>query len=278
MLKCRHGQVVMMNIAVVVAVSFGGAVAACGQVAARSMGGAQSTPAKQAFEAAAIHIVDPHAQANDLAIQPQAFPANRWRLQFITMKGLVCKAYTVTDVCNIRGGPPWLDSRATRYDITAKAEGNAMLSRDQMLPMLRTLLEERFHLKVHSERRAIPGYALTIAKGGPKLKVHVDIPSAGFYGGTEFKFQNVSAEYVGKLIGWELKQPVVDKTGLTGMYDVDLKFAPEEGSPLKDDPRFATLPSIFTAVQEQLGLKLVRQEVPQDYVVVDQVDKIPTEN
>lgn len=253
------------------------------QTPPRPAHGAQTTPTKQAFEAASIHIVDPHSSVdhntpNDASNQPQTFPANRWTMHYIQMISLLCAAYSEIECGHVVDGPPWLRTNEMHYDLTAKVEGNAMLTKDQMKPMLRTLLEERFHLKVHSEHKIVPGYALVIAKGGPKLTIHTStLPSAQFFSGFEFKFQNVSAEYVAKLIGWGVKQPVVDKTGLTGMYDVDLKFAPEEG-PLKDDPRFANLPSIFTAVQEQLGLKLVREKVPGDYIIIDHVDKIPTEN
>ena len=84
-------------------------------------------------------------------------------------------------------------------------------------------------------------------------------------------------EYVGKLIGWKLKQPVLDRTGIKGMYDVDLKFLPPTG-PFTDAPRFSNLPDIFSAVQEQFGLKLVPQKVTIETLVVDHVDRIPTEN
>ena len=75
---------------------------------------------------------------------------------------------------------------------------------------------------------------------------------------------------------WTIKKPVVDRTGLEGMYDFDLKFMPQDG-PLYDDPRYSNLPDIITATQEQLGLKLVPQKVPVDYLVIDHVEP-PSEN
>jgi uncharacterized protein (TIGR03435 family) len=250
------------------------------QVVQQRVSGAQATAARPAFEAASIHIVDPHSHddPNDMSTQPQAFPANRWRMQNMTMRALVCTAYVdAKGECYLDGGARWIYTGEMRYEIIAKVEGSAMLSRDQMRPMLRTLLAERFHLKVHTEHRMLSGYAMVIAKGGSKLAVHVDAAhSSEFVSGYEIKTHGSTENLAGN-IEWAVKEPVADQTGLTGVYDYDLKFAPAI-APLSDDPRFAGLPSIFTAVQEQLGLKLVRGKVPRDYTVVDGVDKIPTEN
>jgi uncharacterized protein (TIGR03435 family) len=93
--------------------------------------------------------------------------------------------------------------------------------------------------------------------------------------GFEFKFQNGSLEGVAQMIEWAVKQPVVDKTGLTGKFDYDLKFTPQD-APV--DSPFAKYGSIFAAVEEQLGLKLVKQPVPVDYLIIDHVDRVPIEN
>lgn len=258
-------------------------IPAPGQTPPKPAAAAHTTPPpKQAFEVVSIRIVVPnskvdHNDPNDGSNQRQTFPSNRLTMRFMQMISVICAAYSEIECGNVVGGPPWLHTNEMHYDISAKVEGNAMLTADQMKPMLRTLLEERFHLKVHNEQRIVPGYALVIAKGGSKLQPHKGAPDGGFFSGIEVKSQNVSAEQVGKLIGWELKQPVVDKTGIQGMFDVDLKFRPPTG-PYIDDPRFENLPTIFNAVQEQLGLKLLPEKVPGEYLVIDHVDKIPTEN
>lgn len=257
-------------------------IAACGQTAPKPAATAHTTSTKQAFEVAAVRVFDPnskvdHNDPRDASNHPQTFPSNRLTMHYVQMISLICDAYSEIDCRNVVGGPPWLRTNEMHYDLSAKVEGNAMLTKEQMKPMLRTLLEERFHLKIHVEQRTVPGYALAIAKGGSKLRPNKGAPFLGIAGGFELKFQNVPAEYVGKWIGDEVKKPVVDKTGLTGMYDFDLKFRPATG-PFVDDPRFANLPDIFTAVQEQLGLKLVPEKVRGDYLVIEQVDKIPTEN
>jgi uncharacterized protein (TIGR03435 family) len=144
-----------------------------------------------------------------------------------------------------------------------------------MQPLFQNLLKERLHLAAHIERRIVPGYALVIAKGGSKLKPNTGAPYTGMGMGFEYKFQNVSAEYLASLIDSTVNQPVVDKTGLPGMYDFDLKFNRDDHP---EDPPHPDYGSIFSAVQEQLGLKLEKQQVPVDYLVIDHVERVPTAN
>ena len=260
--------------------AFLAAIPAPGQSRARPAPATLAAPTHpQAFEVASVRLEDPNAPAKDtnnpnFQGSPTTFPSNVLIIRHTMLRSLICESYGI-DCGNVVGGPDFIDR--LHYDLNAKVEGDARLTQEQMQPLMKNLLQERFHLKVHHEQKIVPGYALVIAKGGSKLQPTKGTPSVQFLGGYEFKFQNVSVEYLGKLIGWEIKQPVVDKTGIQGMFDVDLKFAPEDG-PLKDDPRFASLPNIFNAVQEQFGLKLVPQKVPVDYLVIDRVDKIPTED
>jgi uncharacterized protein (TIGR03435 family) len=260
------------------------AIPAPGQTPAKLTAATHTTPApKRAFEVVSIRVVDPnskvdHNDPNNPLNQRQTFPSNRFTANYIWMISLICAAYSEIQCGHVVGGPPWLRTNEIHYDISAKVEGNAMLTREQMRPMLRTMLEERFHLKVHSEQRIVPGYALVVAKGGSKLQ-----PNKGatkgleFSTASEFKFQNVSTEYLARLIGWAVDEPVADKTGIQGMFDVDLKFRPPTGAFI-DDPRFENLPTIFDAVQEQLGLRILPAKVVGDYIVIDHVDKIPAEN
>jgi len=235
---------------------------------------------KQVFEAASIRIEDLNAppkntNSPDFPANPTTFPSNLLVMRHFYLISLICESYGI-ECGNVVGGPDYVRHQV-HYDLSARVGGDARLTQEQMQPLMKNLLQERFHLKVHHEQKIVPGYALVIAKGGSKLQPNKGAPYGGFVGGYIIKFQNVSAEYVGKLIGWQIKQPVVDKTGIQGMFDVELKFAPDDG-PLKDDPQFSNLPNIFTAVQEQFGLKLVPQKVPVDTLVIDHVDKIPTEN
>jgi uncharacterized protein (TIGR03435 family) len=236
---------------------------------------AQPTPKEQSFEAASFRLEDPHTSVGYNRTGPnqaQTFPSNRLTMRHTMLKSLICEAYGV-DYNKIAGGPVWLDSE--HYDLSAKVEGDARLTEKQMAPMLRNLLKERLHLVVHTEPRIVPGYALVIAKGGPRLQANKGAPFGGTKGIAELKFQNVSAEYVAQVIETAIKHPVIDKTGLGGMYDFDLKFTPEN-API--DSPYSNFRSIFSAIQEQLGLKLTPQKVPVDYLVIDRVDRVPTRN
>jgi uncharacterized protein (TIGR03435 family) len=207
----------------------------------------------------------------------------------------------------ITGGPAWIDS--SRYDINAKAEDNASL---EMMsgPMLQALLEDRFKLKLHRETREIPVYALTVAKGGFKLHQLEDgscppamssadtvaLLQAGkalpkFCGSTLLgkntaDFRGMSIDEFSKNLGRVLDRPIVEKTGIAGLFDFHLEFAPDEATPLffrfnalraaaGDDPPGG--PSIFTAMQEQLGLKLEPAKGPGEFLIIDSVER-PSDN
>ena len=173
-------------------------------------------------------------------------------------------------------GPDRLDGR--RYDVRARAEGRATV--DTVRHMLQKLLAERFKLQLHREQKITAVYELVVAKGGPKLgKDKTDALPPAYPkeslprvvdGG--FVFSNVSmadfARQLSELRGIDL--PVVDRTGIAGVYDVTLKSA--AAAMLEPNG-----PSIFTLIQEQLGLKLVSAKDPMDVVVVDHAEN-PTAN
>jgi uncharacterized protein (TIGR03435 family) len=240
---------------------------------------AHAAPAqKQTFEVASVRLEDPGGKdTNSPKFQgtPTVFPSNVLIIRHTMLQSLICEAYGV-DFNRVVGGPDWLDRE--HYDLYAKIEGDARLTQVEMQPLMQNLLQERFHLKAHREQKIVPGYALVIAKGGPKLQPNKGAPSIWINSADSLKIRNDSVENLAGLISsLSLKQPVVDKTGIHGQYDFDLKFCNVTG-PLSDDPRFSSLPNIFTALQEQLGLKLVPQKVPVDFLVIDHADRVPTEN
>ena len=172
----------------------------------------------------------------------------------------------------IEAPPSWFES--TYYDIVAKPEGDVVLTYEQLQPLLQQLLKQRFGLILHHEKKDVPGYALVVAKGGPKLKEGKGA-SAGVYILKEgLQGSSIPMTTLTGLLAYPLGRPVVDKTGLAGSYDIKLSYASENGPETAD----SALPSIFTAVQEQLGLKLEAQKVSQDFLVIDHIEKIPTEN
>jgi uncharacterized protein (TIGR03435 family) len=212
---------------------------------------------------------------------------------------------------SIEGGPAWTESDL--YAIEAEADGAP--GEDVMRgPMMQALLEDRFHLKIHRETREIPVYVLTVAKGGPKLRPFVEgsctehAPGAARPGPDEKPWcgtggmrtvrngRNVTWDEVGasflnfaSFFGIILDRPVIDKTGITGTFDFHLEFAPDEttagiASPFAPDSSLsgapsdpAGAPSIFTAFQQQLGLKLEAGKGPSEVLVIDHIER-PSEN
>ncbi|MGD0888921.1 MAG: TIGR03435 family protein [Acidobacteriaceae bacterium] len=192
-----------------------------------------------------------------------------------TLKQLVVLAYSVQPYQV--SGPAWMESVC--FDITAKYPPGTKFS-DRWL-MLRSLLEDRFKLTVHHESREMPGYALIVAKGGFKLKPS-DPGEPSTSGGDQghvwtFRARKIEMSTLAYELADSLGDVVVDRTGLQGVYDFQLRWASDDmSSPADSDANSA--PSIFTALQDTLGLTLQRQKVPVDVIVVDHVERVPTEN
>ncbi len=189
----------------------------------------------------------------------------------LTLARLMMLAYGI-DANQIANKPVWLES--DRFDIAAKPSANIKLTREELKPCLQTMLEERFHLATHIETRLMPGYILIVAKGGPKLEPTKGAPFPNFrvhVSRTELNGCNWTMPYLATELQHPAGRPVLDKTGLPGSYDLKLDFAPD---PSVDSP----LPSIFTALQETLGLKLEPQKIPVEVLVIDHADRTPTDN
>ena len=190
----------------------------------------------------------------------------------MTTKALIETAFGVKDF-QVTGGPPWLDQ--DNYDIIAKTPEPVALHEKVLEPYLHSLLSDRYHLKFHTISKEFPGYALFPAKNGPKLTPHTGTQGEGTStngngrkitsSGTALSMADF-ADFLARHIG----QPVVDATGIKGTFDFALEWS-------KDDTGEATAPLIFTALQEQLGLRLESQKVPMEVIVVDSIDK-PSEN
>jgi uncharacterized protein (TIGR03435 family) len=156
---------------------------------------------------------------------------------------------------------------ATYYDIVAKADGDATPSRAEFRQMLQTLLAERFNLKVHREMKEMPVYALVVARSGPKFKESASDAALVANHGVNGRNQNVTLsratmEVLARDIrgSFGVDRPVLDKTGLTGTYDIKIEATPEfRMNRVGDDPGQI---SVFTAVQQQLGLKFEPQKAP----------------
>lgn len=239
----------------------------------------QTTQA-QTFEVASVKPTDPDARGGRISIPNGTFTATG-----ITVRNFITLAYNIPSF-QLAGGPSWIGDQ--RYDIVAKmAEGAANPASGperyaQMGVALQALLAERFHLAIHRESKMIPGYVLVVAKNGFKLKETTDDGSPNFSSNRgKLTTHEISMELLARNLSGILNSPVVDMTGIKGVFDLTLEWTPDEvQSPPKPgketaEPSFG--PSIFTALQEQLGLKLETQKAPVEMIVIDRIEK-PTAN
>jgi uncharacterized protein (TIGR03435 family) len=205
----------------------------------------------------------------------------RFSAKCITLWGLIYNAYAVRPNDPIKGLPGWAESAP--FDVEAKMDEDTVAALGKLSPeqqdeqhklMLRALLGDRFKLRIHHETVERPIYELTPAKGGFKLK---EAPATDAGGGMSWRPGRIDikkgsigglAFTLSDLVG----RMVVDKTGITGKYDIALQWIPDE---LQGTPDAG--PSIFTAIEEQLGLKLEATKGPVDIVVADHAEK-PSEN
>lgn len=237
--------------------------------------------------------------------QYRIFPG--FTVQRATLKDLVMTAYQIGDF-RVSGGPGWINS--DRYNIEAKAEAPPAFSQEyRMLQYrrLQTLLQERFKLAVHRETKEVPVYDLTIVKGGPKLhppsciqrepgnqtltiapgKTAMDYCGfSGWSGRGRYQASTGSIAELAGALSFSLGRMVIDKTGIAGRFRIELTFTsaatiPPTGAGAPDAPAGAALadlgPDIFTALQEQLGLKLESSKSPVDVLLIDHVER-PSEN
>lgn len=229
--------------------------------------------AGQSFEVGSIHTRT-DGSGEVWTIKPFRFDVSGSRLavENFSLKDLITYAYDVKDY-QLLGEPHWAD--IDRYDINAKAEGDAALTRDLARPMMQAMLADRFQLKVHHGTKEMPVYALVIAKGGPKFKesapdaesiLRLASPGKGaVMTVTKGSMAQLASQFSNRN---GVDRPVLDKTGLTGGYDYKLEWG-DYGAASAD----ADVVSIFTAIQEQLGLKLEKTTAPIEVLIVDSAAK-----
>jgi uncharacterized protein (TIGR03435 family) len=251
------------------------------------MAGLQADEEK--FEVASIRPGSPEINR----VGMQFMPGGGFQGSNVTLKALITMAYDVQPQ-QVSGGPGWMDSE--RYVVNAKGpSGGAQANPEELRQLVRrrlqALLAERFGLVIQRESKEIAGYALVVAKGGPKLVESKGQANGGIRqtGRGEVSGQGVSMDMVARVIGRSVGRTVVDKTGLTGRYDYTLRWSPQPGEggfggprgpgpgPATGDSADSSGPTIFTALQEQLGLRLESQKVAADLIVVERAEK-PSEN
>jgi uncharacterized protein (TIGR03435 family) len=250
-----------------------------------AFGQAQSPPA-----AAPAASVAPVIEAATIKPVKEPSPNNmhdrtegrRLSMRYTSLRDLMMMAYEV-DPRQILGGPAWVAT--DEYDIDLVVADGVQVNQCEEA-VLAELMADRFQLKFHREQRVMAVYVLEVAKGGPKLKAadanSVENSGCEHLGVCNFHKRTLAnfARFMQFVV---TDKPVVDKTGVTGEFDFTLKWMPDESQfngmgfrvPVPDGT--APLPGLFTAIQEQLGLKLEPQKIPAEVLVIDHVER-PSEN
>jgi uncharacterized protein (TIGR03435 family) len=209
------------------------------------------------------------------------YPKGRIVMENVTLQQCIEMAYDVRD--DSLFGPAWLGS--ARFDIEAKLPSSAL--KDDTRPMLRGLLADRFKLRVHRESRVRPGYALVAAKKGPKLEAAAD--PHGLLGTSagrgRLAARSITMAQFAEMLSRQLERPVQDRTDLPGVFDLKLEWKPDEPAPavsatIGDQQAVVDVlgPSLYSAIEEQLGLRLTAGKIPVDVLVGEHVERTPTEN
>ncbi len=218
---------------------------------------------KPSFEVASVK---PNTGGAERGFSVDISPSGRLTIRNMDLWNLIKTAFSLRDL-EISGGASWIRNRS--YDIQAQpAPSPNPVPREQVLRMLQALLEDRFRLKWHKETREGPAYGLTVARGGTKM-------GAAHEGQSRLKFGDLDAssmtmDQLSQILEFDLHRAVVNQTNLAGSYAVRLQWASDRmtGANAPD----TSLPSLFTAVQEQLGLKLEAIKAPVETFVIDSVE------
>ena len=260
-----------------------------------------------AFEVASIRPTQ-STQAGEI----RPMPNGRFLATNATPRSVILRAYGLVD-SQLIGAPPWLD--AERYDIDARAAAPPVDGPESLLPMVRSLIVERFKLKARPDSRELPAYALTFARRdrqlGPLIRpteadctrattltqdevraaardgwppcgmVYVVSFVTGTAGGNLVKMRirrsGVTLQALATSLQPTVDRPVVDQTGLDGRFDVEYAYAPQPPTPGVESPFGPEAPMLFVALEEQLGLKLESRRMNVPVLVIDSIDR-PSEN
>jgi uncharacterized protein (TIGR03435 family) len=216
------------------------------------------------FEAATIRRSGVIAEKGQMIHDPRLIA-----LSHVSVQNLLAQAYLIRNFQI--SGPDWLDTE--RFDIVAKFPDGA--TPEQLPAMLQTLLRDRFGLALHREQRTMTAYVLEPGKGPVKLTAaSTEVSDVHTSRGAHRRISGkLNIPYFAGLLSNMLDRPVVDETGLKGVYDISVEWADEAAG-----QGFDPTPSLPAALQEKLGLRLSSRKAPVDIYVIDRVDRIPTPN
>lgn len=240
----------------------------------------------------AFAVISIRSNKSDTGVPSMMFSGNgaRFVARDVTAKALILSAYQI-DNLQLSGGPAWLSSED--FDIDAQSDQD-VVPLDRRWLMVRSLLEDRFQLRIHRESRRTSYYVLVAAKNGPKMKLSADPTSregspqgAITFGAGSATGNAIALPVLARYLSAVLRRTVIDKTGLEGFFDIQLRWTPDPldnpaaapGAPHAATPAGAPPAdgSLFTALEEQLGLRLQAAQGPMDILIVDRIDK-PSEN
>jgi uncharacterized protein (TIGR03435 family) len=238
--------------------------------------------ANPSFEVATIKPSKPDDQRKAFIVQ-----GNRFQIINQPLVQILCFAYDV-QAKQLIGLPPWAET--DRYDIDAKPDGEGAPSGKQWKAMIQKMVTERYKLTFHPDKKELSVYILSVAKGGPKLTKSEGDPNGlpglffrGKLGDLGVRNANM-ADFTGLMQSAVLDKPVINQTGLTGRFDFTLLWTPDDsqfqGMGVKVPPptdNASAPPNLYTAIQEQIGLKLEATKAPADVMVIDHVEK-PSDN
>ncbi len=221
------------------------------------------------WEVATVKASDP----NEMRGQHIRMQGRQVMLLDTTVEQFLLLGYGVQQ-SQLAGEPEW--AKTARWDVNGVSDVEGQPSWRQLQGMIRKILAERFGLQLHHEQREMGVFALTVAKGGPKLIANTSDPNGWMdqqNGGTSSRhveaLKNASMADLALILQFHVDRPVVDQTGLKGRYDFKLQWALDDGQPAAPDAP----PELFTAIQEQIGLKLERVRAPADVLVIDKVER-----
>jgi uncharacterized protein (TIGR03435 family) len=233
---------------------------------------AQSEPASLAFEVASVKPNRSGGPKGRVGAQGDNFIGKNVALKQLVAYAYALRGYQVS-------GPDWIETEG--YDVTLRAKISPSVTQFRL--MLRALLEDRFKIKTHRETKEIPAFWLVVAKGGPKLRdvkeeeafKSANAGKSPFRPGFNAIFSNKSLPEFANRLG--LDRPVIDKTGIESRFWFQLEWADEPSRTGREPLILRARPSLLTALEEQLGLKLEEHLAPTEILVIDSAER-PSEN
>jgi uncharacterized protein (TIGR03435 family) len=242
-----------------------------------ALGLLRAQQARLEFEVASIKPAAPqpigHVSTRTSTNHATQSEPGRLNYTYVNVQQVLCEAYRVF-LYQLSGGPAWLET--DRFDISAVIPAGTQ--RNQVPLMLQALLVDRFRLALHREMREMSVYALVVSKNGPKFKAAQSSTGISSHsdGGPIHVTAAIGMDGFANYLSQRLDRPVLDQTGLKGPFEITMDWAPDslQRPGAGDD---LSGPSIFTALQEQLGLKLEGRRAPIEILVIDRAEK-PSEN